>query len=58
VTIASVQDVAKRYLTPDKFVVIAAGDRAKIEPQLKKLNLGPIELRDADGNLITAKAAR
>jgi zinc protease len=58
VTIASVQDVAKRYLTPGRFVVIAAGDRAKIEPQLKKLNLGPVEIRDADGNPIAAKRAK
>jgi len=28
------------------------GDRAKIEPELKKLELGAIELRDADGKII------
>jgi hypothetical protein len=36
---------------PTKFVVIAVGDRAKIGPQLQKLNLGGMELRDADGKL-------
>jgi zinc protease len=51
VTAAGVQDVAKRYLVPTKFVVIAVGDRAKIGPQLQKLNLGGMELRDADGKL-------
>ena len=53
VTAASVQDVAKRHLTRNKFVVVAVGDRAKIEPQLSRLDLGRIELRDADGNLKT-----
>ncbi len=51
VTAASIQDVAKRALEPDKFVVVAVGDRATIEPQLRKLNLGPIEIRDSDGNV-------
>jgi zinc protease len=50
VTIASVQDVAKKYFGPNKFVVIAVGDRAKIAPQLQKLNLGTTETRDPDGN--------
>ena len=36
---------------PAKFVVVAVGDRAKIGPQLEKLNLGGIEIRDADGNV-------
>jgi zinc protease len=51
VTAASVQDVAKRHLVPGTFVVVAVGDRAKIEPQLKKLNLGAMEIRDADANV-------
>ena len=42
---------AKHYLVPDRFVVVAIGDRAKIEPELKKLNL-PIEIRDADGKVV------
>jgi len=33
-------------------VTIAVGARAKIEPELAKLNLGPVEIRDADGNVI------
>jgi zinc protease len=51
VTAANVQDVAKRYLVPEKLVIVAVGDRSKIAPQLEKLPLGPPELRDADGNL-------
>jgi hypothetical protein len=30
-------------------VVIAVGDRAKIEAEQKKLNLGAIEVRDTEG---------
>ena len=48
---ASVQSVARKYLVPGKMIVIAVGDRTKIEPELRKLNLGLIEIRDAEGNL-------
>jgi hypothetical protein len=34
-------------------IIVAVGDRAKIEAELKKLNLGPIEIRDAEGRPIT-----
>jgi zinc protease len=51
VTTTSIQDVARRYLLANRFVVVAVGDRAKIEPQLRKLNLGAVEIRDADGNV-------
>ncbi len=51
VTGAQIQTVAKKYLQPDKLIVIAVGDKAKIEPQLSTLKLAPVELRDADGNL-------
>jgi hypothetical protein len=33
-------------------ILVCVGDRAKIEPELKKLELGAIELRDADGKII------
>jgi len=45
---ADVQSVAKSFLKPDQMKVIAIGDRAVIEPQLQKLNLGPITYRGAD----------
>jgi zinc protease len=45
--------VAKKYLLPDRLIVVAIGDRAKIEPELKKLNLGTIEVRDPEGKPIT-----
>jgi zinc protease len=46
------QAVAKRHLHPDQLILICVGDRAKIEPELTKLDLGTIEIRDADGNVV------
>jgi zinc protease len=48
---ADAQAVAKKYFVPGELIVIAVGDRAKIESDLAKLNLGPVEIRDADGNI-------
>jgi zinc protease len=52
VTTAQTADAAKRYIVPEKMVVIAVGDLEKIEPELKKLNLGPIEVRQPDGTVV------
>jgi zinc protease len=49
--------VAKKYLTPERMLVVAVGDRAKIEPQIQSLNLGTIALRDANGGTVAAEAA-
>ena len=43
---------AERYVQPEKMMVLAVGDRAKIEPDLEKLNLGKIEIRDTEGKLV------
>ena len=45
--------VSKKYLVPGSMVVVAVGDRAKIEPELRKLNLGAVEIRDAEGKPIS-----
>ncbi len=50
VTAADVQRVAAQYIHPESAVVIAVGDRSKIESELKKLSIGPVELRDYEGN--------
>jgi len=47
-----VEKAALDYIHPDNLIVVAVGDRAKIEPGLEKLNLGPIELRDESGDLV------
>ena len=49
VTADQVQAAARKYLAPEKLVVVAVGERKKIEPQLKKLKLGTIEVRAPDG---------
>lgn len=46
------EEAAKKYLHPGRMILICVGDRAKIEPQLAKLDLGAIEIRDADGKII------
>jgi zinc protease len=53
VTAADALAAAKRYLVPERMVVVAVGDRAKIEPELQKLNLGAVEIRDAEGKPIS-----
>jgi zinc protease len=57
VTDADVQRVAAKYINSDNAVVVAAGDRAKIEPELKKLSLGTISVRDLDGNPVKEATA-
>ena len=52
VTPLDVERVAKSDIHPDHLIIVAVGDRAKIEPALKELNLAPIELVDATGNPI------
>jgi len=52
VTAEDVAKSAKMDVHPDQVIVLAVGDREKIEPGLKELNLGPIEIRDTQGNLV------
>jgi zinc protease len=52
VTPEQVKQAAIEHIHPKQMIVVAVGDRAKIEPGLKELNLGPIEIRDASGNLV------
>ncbi len=52
VTAEDAEAVAKKYLHPDQMILVCVGDRAKIEPELLKLDLGAIEFRDADGKIV------
>jgi zinc protease len=52
VTAADAETVAQKYLHPDQMILVCVGDRAKFEADLKKLDLGSIEIRDADGKVI------
>jgi zinc protease len=50
VSAEEVQRVAREQIKPEEMVIVAVGDRSRIEPELSKLNMGPVEIRDADGN--------
>jgi len=52
VTAEDAEAVAKKYLHPDQLILVCVGDRAKIEPELLKLDLGSVEIRDTDGNVV------
>lgn len=47
VTAADVQRVAREYLHPDRSVAVIVGDLQTIEPGLRILNLGPVEIRES-----------
>jgi len=57
VSAQDVERVAKKYIHPESAVVIGAGDRAKIEEQLKKLSIGTVEVRDYEGVPVIGKAS-
>jgi len=44
---------AKKYLVPERMVIVAVGDRAKIEPELRQLNIAPVEVVTAEGKPIS-----
>ncbi|WP_231512450.1 pitrilysin family protein [Paucibacter sp. KBW04] len=52
VTPASVLQAAKTHVDADGLIVVAVGDKAKILPQLQAFGRKPLELRDAEGQLI------
>ena len=56
VTADDVKGAAEKYVVPEKLIVIAVGDRARIAPELQKLNLGAVETRGADGMPVTGGA--
>jgi len=50
-TPAELSSAADTFFHPKQLVWIIVGDRAKIESALKELDLGPVHLLDADGNV-------
>jgi zinc protease len=48
VTTAAVQKAAATYIQPGKFAVVVVGDRQKIEPGIRALNLGPLRVLSVD----------
>ena len=52
----SMDDLAKaarKVVHPDQLVWVVVGDRAKVEPDLRRLGWGDIRLVDADGNAVS-----
>jgi predicted Zn-dependent peptidase len=45
---ADVQRVAQKYVQPDRFAVVIAGDRAAIQVSVAALNLGPVKMMTID----------
>ena len=56
VSVDDVQAVARRWLDPDRMIVVAVGEKRKILPQLQKLGLGQVEIRDDDGQVLDKPA--
>ena len=46
---AQINAAAKKFVSPSQLVWVVIGDRAKIEAGIKELNLGAIQILDADG---------
>lgn len=53
VTAEDVARLARQDLHPNAMLIVAAGDRARIEPALKDAGLGPVEVLDINGNLVS-----
>jgi zinc protease len=52
-TIPSLTAAAAEVVHPDKLIWVVVGDRSKIEPGLRELNLGEIRLIDSDGRPVS-----
>jgi len=48
ITSADVQQVAEKYIQPDRMAVVVVGDRKVIEPGIRTLNLGPLNFLTLD----------
>jgi zinc protease len=46
---AQVNAAAKKFISPGQILWVVIGDRAKIEPGIRSLNLGEVVQLDADG---------
>jgi predicted Zn-dependent peptidase len=48
VTSEAVQEAAARYIQPSRFAVLVVGDRRTIEPGIRALDLGPVQVLSVD----------
>ena len=49
-TAADVQRAARTYLDPEHYTVVIVGDITNIRPGIDRLGIGPVEVRDYNGN--------
>ena len=54
ITLDQVLAAAKKYVQPASSSMLLVGDRAKVEPGLKALNLGEIVVLDVEGKPVAA----
>jgi zinc protease len=54
--VADLTTAASETIRPDQLVWVVVGDRAKIEPGIRELNLGPLQFLDADGKPVRETA--
>ena len=52
VTLPDVSRVAQQYINPGSLAIVIVGDRKTIEQGLKSTNVGPISIRDMNGQVI------
>jgi predicted Zn-dependent peptidase len=50
ITAKDIQETARKYLHPDKLLIVVSGNSKQIKPVLEKF--GPVVVYDADGNKI------
>ncbi|HXP59106.1 MAG TPA: insulinase family protein, partial [Dongiaceae bacterium] len=49
-TVGDLEAAAKELVHPDQLVWVVVGDRSKIEPPVRELGWGEIQILDADGD--------
>jgi zinc protease len=47
--------LATKRILPDNLVILVVGDRAVVEPKLRELNVGPIQVLDVNGQPLAAR---
>jgi len=57
VSLQQVSQAADAYVKPDNLIWVVVGDRAKIESDIRALEIGEIVPIDADGNVLTDEGA-
>ncbi|MGA9118761.1 MAG: pitrilysin family protein [Bacteroidota bacterium] len=58
VTAEAVEAAARKYIDPDKLVIVVVGDLSKIKERIAALNLGPIAVKTIDDVLGKAPVVR